>query len=207
MSRHGSTHGTPRREPAGASLPAQHPLSRQLDAEGNAVQPPYDVSTPASAMDCPESVSASGSATPSARSGTSDGSAIEQDSFSCKGERNNSLDELQAQTCQDGDAVTKAWQDEAAPWQTGAGCTAQITPMQTAKFSTPDRVNEPTASCLVVRALNFHEEPDAGAEAPEGHCLRCCVLEAKLQEQQAQVGSRLSIQHSCKALRISQQCL
>ena len=199
MSQRGSAQGTPRREPAVATLPAQHPLSRQLDAEGHAG---HDVKTPDSAIERPESASASGSATPSARSGISEGSAIEQGSFSHEGEDNDSLDELQAQACQDGDAVSKAWQDEAAPWQAGADCTVQNTPMQTAKFSTPDPVIEPAASCLVVRALDFPEGPGSGAEASDERCSNCQMLEAKIQEQQAQVRSTLSFQHSCKVLRV-----
>ena len=196
MSRRGSAHGTPRRELAGGTLPAQHPLSRQLDAEGTVRQQAQDMNTPTSAPKRSESASASGLATPSARSGTSHASAIEQDSFSREGECDGSLDDLQALACHDADAVTKAWQDEAAPWQAGADCTVQITPMQTAKFSTPDPVIKPTASCLVVRALDFQEDPASGAEAPDARCSKCCVLEAKIQEQQAQVKSRLALKHS-----------
>ena len=48
-----------------------------------------------------------------------------------------------------------------------------------------------TGSHLVVRALKFQEGSASGTKASAEHCSRCCVLEAKLQELQAQVGAGL----------------
>ena len=225
MSRHGSARGTPRREPPGGSLPAQHPLSEQLEASQITWQLLNDVDSPSAAEANPASAceSASQSATSSASLNDLDKPVATQTCF-------------EAQTWQqspggnEGSAAMTSGGDEAGMWRAGTDCAVQITPVQTAKFSKPAASGSMTAevrglcpdahlqeqvqgmqqqpadddaqhrsnvespqelvgSGLVVRALNFQEGSASGTGAPAERCSNCCVLEARLQDLQAQVRS------------------
>lgn len=250
MSRHGSAHGTPRREPAGATLPAQHLLSRQLNVAGTAWQQLHDLERPCSAMNHPGSASVSGSATSSVKSGNPDGPAVNQGSSSTGGRV--SAEGLEAPGWDSENGEMELQQEEAALWQAAVDCTVQITPLQTVKFSrkpsdsvsmaaerhaegtkalleqqlqgieqnsedsnaeqrnSMDTPPEQGGSCLVVRALNFQEDPASGTEAPDELCSNCCMLVAKMQKLHAQVGAEsalLTTHTSCHLTSLATHCL
>ena len=165
MSRGGSAHGTPRREPGGGTLPAQPPLSSQLDAAGTAWQ--HDMEGPHPAMKRPESASLSGSASLSVSPGYP--YAVKQGSSSSG---RDSAEGLESPGWESRKAETDLQQEEAAPWQAAVDCTVQITPLQTVKSSKPlDSVSmaaERHAECtdaLLEQQLQGIKQSSAGGNA------------------------------------------